>query len=164
MVMPSPKSSSSRAIPSEPELVSDLIGRMMNHVHRRSAGETLAILHKAGITMAQLVALHVLMHGGVHSVSAVARCLRLSAAATSHLVDRLVSSGLVARAENPQDRRQKCVSITALGRRLVMQVQTERTREMAGVVARLSPALRRQFGKVMLRVIDELSSLPQDAP
>ena len=153
---------SSAAAPSEPEVLGELIGRMMSHVHRRSAGETLAIMNKAGLTMAQLVALHVLMHVGTQSVTAVARCLRLSAGATSHLVDRLVGDGLVARAENPTDRRQKCVSITAAGRRLVMHVENERTREFAGVVARLSPGIRRQFGKIMLKVIGELSSLPQD--
>jgi DNA-binding MarR family transcriptional regulator len=148
--------------PSEPEVLGELIARMMSHVHRRSAGDTLAIMHKAGLTMAQLVALHALIHRGTQSVTAVARCLRLSAGATSHLVDRLVGDGLAARAENPTDRRQKCVSITAAGRRLVLQVQTERTRELAGVVARLTPGIRRQFGKIMLRVIGELSSLPQD--
>jgi len=145
-----------------PQVVGRMIGQMMSHIHRRSAGETLAIMNKAGLTMAQLVALHVLIHRGTLSVSAVAACLRLSAAATSHLIDRLVIDGLAERDENPSDRRQKRVSITTTGRRLVLQVESERTREMADVVARLSPDIRKQFGQVMLRVIEELSSLPED--
>lgn len=144
--------------------VGELIGEMMSHVHRRSAGDTLAMLNDAGLTMAQLVALHVLEHAGTLSVSAIAGCLRLSPATTSHLVDRLVGQDLVGRLEDPDDRRQKRVTITAAGRRLIDRVQRERTREMSEVVARLSPEVRGQFGQVLVRVIEELSSLPQDKP
>lgn len=144
--------------------VGELIGEMMSHVHRRSAGDTLAMLNDAGLTMAQLVALHVLEHGGTRTVSSIAACLRLSPAATSHLVDRLVGQELVGRVEDPSDRRQKRVTITAAGRRLIDKVQRERTREMSEVVARLSPAVRGQFSQVLVRVIEELSSLPQEKP
>ena len=154
----------SPAATAAPQVIGDLIGRMMTHIHRRSAGDTLAILHQAGISMAQLVALHVLIHRGTQTVTRVANCLRLSAAATSHLIDRLVFDGLAARDEDPADSRQKRVSITPAGQRLVLKVQSERTREMADVVARLSPEIRRQFGQIMLRVIEELSSLPEGAP
>lgn len=138
------------------ELVA-LIGEMMSQIHRRSAGDMLAILNETGLSMAQLVALHVLEHGGTCSVSAIAGFLRLSPAATSHLVDRLVVAGLVGRVEDPEDRRQKRVSITPAGRRLVDRVQRGRAREVAEVVARLSPDIRKQFGKVLGRVIEELT-------
>src|SRR5687768_4842132 len=85
--------------------LSALVGELMGHVHRRSAGDTLSILTEAGLTMAQLVALHFLQHGGPTSVSAIASTLRLSPAATSHLVDRLVKARLVERREDPDDRR-----------------------------------------------------------
>ncbi|MES1172404.1 MAG: MarR family transcriptional regulator [Bacteroidota bacterium] len=150
------------AVSPDPTQVGALIGEMMSHVHRRSAGDTLAMLNEAGLTMAQLVTLHVLEHGGTRTVSAIAACLRLSPAATSHLVDRLVGEGLVGRVEDPIDRRQKRVTITAAGRRLIDRVQHERTREMSEVVARLSPEVRGQFAQVLVRVIEELSSLPQD--
>ena len=147
-----------------PAKIGALIGEMMSQIHRRSAGETLAIMNRLGLTMAQLVTLHMLEHGGTRSVSAIATCLRLSPAATSHLVNRLVGLKLVKRVEDPSDRRQKRVSITPGGRRLVERVQRERTRELAGVVARLSATVRNQFHFVLSRVVDELSSLPQDMP
>ena len=149
---------------SEPLEVGGLIGEMMGHIHRRSAGETLAVMNEVGLTMAQLVALHMLGHMGTQSVSKIAACLRLSPAATSHLVDRLVGVGLVARVEDPGDRRQKQISITAAGRSLIDRVQRERAREMATVVAGLSPAVREQFARVLVQVIAELSSLPKDVP
>ena len=144
--------------------VGALVGEMMSHIHRRSAGETLAILNELGLTMAQLVTLHVLDHAGARSVSAIAACLRLSAAATSHLVDRLHALRLVERLEDPSDRRQKRVSITAAGRRLVERVQRARSREISEVVGRLSAAVQTQFCRVVARVLRELSLLPQDVP
>jgi hypothetical protein len=41
-------------------------------------------------------------------------------------------------------------------------VNTERTREVSAVLARLSAALRRQFADVLVRVIEELASLPEE--
>ena len=139
-----------------------LIGELMKHVNRRSAGETLAILNEASLTLPQLVTMHILDRGGVRTVSAIASALRLSPAATSHLVDRLVVAGFAGRIEDPDDRRQKRVTITAAGRRLVERVERERTREMTDAVAGLSPEVYRQFSKVLMRVIEELSSLPKD--
>jgi DNA-binding MarR family transcriptional regulator len=144
-----------------------LIGELMNYVNRRSAGETLAIMNEAGLTLPQLVTLHILHHSGVRTISAIASSLRLSPAATSHLIDRLVTGGFVGRIEDPQDRRQKRVTITAVGRRLVDRLQRERTREMTEAVAGLSPEVCRQFGRVLSRVIGELeqlSSTPKDVP
>ena len=134
----------------------------MGHVHRRSAGDTLAILTEAGLTMAQLVALHFLQHGGPCSVSAIAATLRLSPAATSHLVDRLVQARLVERREDQQDRRAKRVAITTAGVALTARVQAERTREFATVLGRLSAALRQRFASVLTLVNRELASLPEE--
>jgi DNA-binding MarR family transcriptional regulator len=139
-----------------------LIGDLMKHVYRRSAGETLAVLNDAGLTLPQLVCLNILDECGVRTVSAIASALRLSPAATSHLVDRLVSESLVVRIEDPVDRRQKRVTITAAGRRLVGRVERARTREMTEAVAGMSTEVVRQFSRVLVKVIAELSSLPKD--
>jgi len=144
-----------------------LIGELLRHVNRRSAGETLAIMNDSGLTLPQLVTLHILEQAGVRTISAIAAALRLSPAATSHLIDRLVTGGLVGRIEDPQDRRQKRVTITPAGRRLVDRVQRERTREMTEAVAGLSPEVCRDFGRVLSRVIGELEKLsctPKDVP
>jgi DNA-binding MarR family transcriptional regulator len=153
---------SSPASSGQPAQLSALVNTMLGHVHRRSAGDSLALMTEAGLTMPQLVTLHMLAHAGGRSVGNVAGCLRLSAAATSHLLDRLVQAKLVARTEDPEDRRQKRLAITEAGRRLVERVNTERTREVSVVLARLSPALRRQFADVLARVIEELASLPEE--
>ena len=136
--------------------VGDLVGDLMGLVHRRSAGGTLALMNSAGLTMAQMVSLYILDHAGPQSVTAIASFLNLSPAATSHLVDRLVTAGFVGRTEDQSDRRQKRVAITATGRALATRVHYERAREFESALALVSPELQRQFARVLGRVVDEL--------
>jgi len=138
------------------------VAQLMGHVHRRSAGDTLAMLNETGLTLSQLVSLHCLQFMGTHSISEIATTLRLSPAATSHLVDRLVKAGMVERKEDPEDRRAKMVAITAAGRAFASQVEESRTHEFARVLARLSPSLRRRLFSVLALVNRELASLPEE--
>jgi DNA-binding MarR family transcriptional regulator len=143
--------------------VGDLVGTLMGLVHRRSAGSTLALMNEAGLTMAQMVSLYVLDHLGAQSVTAIASFLNLSPAATSHLVDRLVTGGFVGRSEDQKDRRQKRIAITAGGRALAARVHEERAREFASALALVSPELQRQFAGVLHRVVEELRTAPESA-
>jgi DNA-binding MarR family transcriptional regulator len=147
----------SAALPSLAE-VGNLIGDLMGLVHRRSAGGTLSLMNEAGLTMAQMVTLYVLDHAGPQSVTAIASFLNLSPAATSHLVDRLVSAAFVGRTEDQADRRQKRVAITPAGRALAARVHQERAREFASALALVTPELQRQFARVLGRVVTELRS------
>jgi MarR family transcriptional regulator, organic hydroperoxide resistance regulator len=155
-----PQRTKAPPVSGRPAELSRLVSELLAHVHRRSAGDSLAIMSEAGLTMPQLVTLHMLAHAGARSVGTIAGCLRLSAPATSHLVDRLVKAKLVVRAEDPADRRQKSLAITAGGRALIERINSERSREVSVVLARLSAALRRQFAEVLARVIEELAGLP----
>jgi DNA-binding MarR family transcriptional regulator len=149
-----------KAVTGQPAELSALVNELMSHIHRRFAGDSLAIMADAGLTMPQLVTLHMLAHTGGRSVGAIAGCLHLSPPATSHLVDRLVRAKLIVRTEDPDDRRQKRLAITDAGRQLVENLNNERSREVSVVLARLTPALRRQFAEVLERVVEELDSLP----
>lgn len=160
MASPRPAPGSRRAPTGRPAELSALLVELMTHIHRRSAGDTLAIMHEGGLTMPQLVTLHLLDHAGGRPVGTIAECLRLSPAATSHLVERLVRGGLVERSEDPEDRRQRQVVITARGRTLVERVCRERARELSVVLGRLSAELRRELGAVLARAIDELEERP----
>jgi DNA-binding MarR family transcriptional regulator len=141
--------------------VGDLVGNLMGLVHRRSAGGTLALMNEAGLTMAQMVALYVLDHLGPQSVSAVASFLNLSPAATSHLVDRLVTAGFASRAEDQEDRRQKRIAITVEGHTLAARVHQERAREFESALGLLPADLQRQFATVLGRVVEALRQAPE---
>ena len=144
----------------QPADLAVLLEEMMSHIHRRSADDTLAVMNEAGLTMAQMVAMHLLMHLGPISVSSIAACLKLSPPATSHLVDRLVVAGLVGRSEDPIDRRHKRIVITDEGRELIESTHEERTREFTRVLSRLSSEVQSQFRHALARVVDELKVLP----
>lgn len=143
--------------------VGSLVGTLMGLVHRRSAGGTLALMSEAGLTMAQMVALYVLDFSGPQSVTAIASILNLSPAATSHLVDRLVTGGFVGRTEDQEDRRQKRIAITAAGRSLAARVHEERAREFASALALVPAQLQRQFATVLGRVVEALRAVPEVA-
>jgi MarR family transcriptional regulator, organic hydroperoxide resistance regulator len=144
----------------QPAKLASLIEEMMSHIHRRSADDTLAVMNEAGLTMAQMVALHLLTHLGPVSVSSIAACLKLSPPATSHLVDRMVVAGLVGRSEDPTDRRHKRIAITSTGRELIEGTNERRTREFTRVLASLSSDAQAQFGRALGRVVTELKGLP----
>ncbi len=141
--------------------VGDLVGDLMGLVHRRSAGGTLALMNQAGLTMAQMVALYVLDFKGAQSVSTIASFLNLSPAATSHLVDRLVTAGFVERTEDQEDRRQKRIAITSSGRNLAARVHQERAREFESALALVAPELQRQFANALGRVVEALRQAPE---
>src|SRR3954470_22055569 len=114
-----------------PADLANLIEEMMSHIHRRSADDTLAVMNEAGLTMAQMVALHLLTHLGPVSVSSIAACLKLSPPATSHLIDRMFVAGLVGRSEDPIDRRHKRIVITEKGRELIERTHERRSKEFS---------------------------------
>src|SRR5580765_3698124 len=144
----------------QPAKLANLIEETMSHIHRRSADDTLAVMNEVGLTMAQMVALHLLTHLGPVSVSSIAACLKLSPPATSHLVDRMVVAGLVGRTEDPVDRRHKRIEITSTGRDLIEGTNERRTREFTRVLSSLTGDAQAQFGRALERVVTELKGLP----
>jgi DNA-binding MarR family transcriptional regulator len=133
-----------------------LIQELMGLVHRRFAGDTMAIMVEAGVTLPQIVALHVLRFTGPQSIGGLVEHLKLSVSATSHLVDRLFDKGFVDRREDEADRRQKRVEITAAGIALLDDIARERTAEFSRALGSLDPELRAQLIAVFERAIQEL--------
>jgi len=131
---------------------------LMSLLHRDIAGETLAIMHESGLTMPQVVALHILRHAGASPISRLGELLHLSTSATSHLVDRLVERNLVERSEDPADRRQKRVVLAAEGSALLDRLNDSRTAEYTVALHRLDPALRQSLLALVEEMISQLRS------
>jgi DNA-binding MarR family transcriptional regulator len=123
-----------------------------------SVGEAkaLTLIHEAGLTMPQVIALSLLHHEGQQPITTLSQRLGLSLSATSAMVQRLVELGLVARAEDPNDRRQKQVTLTPEGLTFIDKVTAERTAAIAHGVGTLPPELRKQFLEVLARVVEHL--------
>lgn len=86
------------------------------------------------VTLAQYRALVVLASRGPRGLSALAEALAVTGSTATRMCDRLVRKNLVARREEPSDRRQVRISLTPTGRRLVAVVTSKRRAEIARVL------------------------------
>jgi DNA-binding MarR family transcriptional regulator len=108
----------------------------------RSMHDMWRFARKSGISMAQFGLLRRLYHQGDCEVHEVGHHFDVSPAAASQLVDKLVQAGLVARTENPDDRRARQVGLTAKGKAIVDRAADESYRWIDDLVAELSPENR----------------------
>lgn len=86
---------------------------------RRSFRDFKHFMDRNGLSASQLGTLMQLHRHQCFGISDIADHMRITAPAASQLVDRLVTQGLLARTEDPNDRRCKQVSMTERGIRLV---------------------------------------------
>jgi MarR family 2-MHQ and catechol resistance regulon transcriptional repressor len=91
-----------------------------------------------GLSMPQFSILMQLHHKGPCGMSEISERFDITNAAASQLVDKLVHSGYLERAEDPSDRRAKVLNLTANGQSLVEQGIQERHRWMDDLVKNLS--------------------------
>lgn len=160
--------SPTRPLPSPPDL-----GRLPTLMHlfhwevgRRSGGRGLQELHDLGLSMPQMITMHVLMHhcGDAErhdtgmGMQALSEVLHLSPSAVTTLVDRLVERSLVERWENPLDRRQKQVRLRREGVELIDRMTRSRAAEFAAALADIDPALQKELLDVLQRVVDTLGT------
>lgn len=141
------------------ELLAVRLQQLMAQLHRRFAGDFMGLMNGTGLTMPQLVALHVL-ESGSQSINGMADHLKLSVSATSHLVDRLFEKGFVDRREHPDDRRQKRVALTAEGTEFIGRLARLRTEEMTRVLAILDPATQEGMLRIFEAAIAEFGAEP----
>jgi len=91
-------------------------------------------LLQVNLTMQQLKVLLILSTGGSRSSQELTRVLGVGSATVTGLVDRLVAQGLVARREDPQDRRVRLVEPTERGRELIANLEEAGSVHMRGLL------------------------------
>jgi DNA-binding MarR family transcriptional regulator len=101
------------------------------------------------ITLPQLRVLVMVASRGPLNLAAVAEALNIHPSNATRACDRLVSSGLLDRREDPADRRHLVLEPTASGRDLVERVMDHRRAAIADVLSRMPAAPRRALVPVM---------------
>jgi DNA-binding MarR family transcriptional regulator len=96
------------------------------------------------VTPGQLRALVILGSQGAQRAGVLASMLGVHPSTFTRTVDRLAAGGWVSRSENPDSRREVLVELTPRGERAVAQVSRGRRRELAQVLAHLSPTDQRR--------------------
>jgi DNA-binding MarR family transcriptional regulator len=119
---------------------------------RRSMGAIVYVARQHGLSMSQVGALFQLSHRGMSSVSNIGGRLGVTSAAASQMLDRLVQQGLIARSEDPNDRRAKQVVLTERGGRFIDEAMKARQRWFQSVAEEMS-AKERQTVVAGLRIL-----------
>lgn len=150
----------SDAVPTVDELSGQImmwIGLSMRLSKSRPMTESLGMLNELGLTMPQLVALHVMAFEGSMTMTRLVERIGLSTSAVSHLLHRLVQMGLCERQDDPGDRRQKRVRLTAEGRDVVGKLMRSRMADTRSSIEPLSDDTRRRLAEVLNIMVNELS-------
>lgn len=104
------------------------------------------------LTMAELVVLRQLQRGSL-TVAEAAECIHLSPSAASRAIDRLVRDGLIRREENPDDRRQKRLTMSAAGRELLGDMDAVFAERQRQIVAVLDEEEQARFCALLARML-----------
>jgi DNA-binding MarR family transcriptional regulator len=109
-------------------------------------------LRDVSLTMSDNIILRQLRRRSM-TITEVATELSLTHSAASRTVDRLVRDGWVRRVENPADRRQKVLTLTAEGVALMQDIEGKLTAGIEFLAARLSPEEQEQFRRLIARMV-----------
>lgn len=104
------------------------IRQFLDTAFHRSMRERVHFAKATGLSMPQfgiLMQLHYCTQCGISDIS---QRFDITAAAASQLVEKLVQSGLIERAEDPNDRRVKQITLTSRGRAMIEKGMRERHR------------------------------------
>lgn len=107
---------------------------------------------EADLTLAELIVLHAVKHRAL-TIAQVADMLYITPSAASRATDRLVTSRLITRRENPADRRQKLLTLAPLGAGLLGEVEELRAERIKRVMSTLSESERGAFEASLKRVL-----------
>ena len=89
----------------------------------------------SGLHATDFAILEALLHKGPMPVNTIGKKLLLTSGSITTAVDRLVAKGLVARSEDPDDRRVRVVELTREGRRLIVPAFARHEKDLEHVVA-----------------------------
>ena len=135
-----------------------LFQRLIGVANRETAGQSTLFMYESGLTFPQIIVMYALTWQGPQPLSALAQTLRLSLAATSQLVDRLVEGEYVAREEQPEDRRVRIIRMRARGRRFMDRLNEIRRQELSQAFDRLPPGVRGRLTDALREAVEALGS------
>jgi DNA-binding MarR family transcriptional regulator len=113
----------------------------------------------SGLSASHVNTLMHLFHGKDCRVSDIGEHMGISNAAASQMIDRLVQMGLVARTENPEDRRVKQLTLTTQGHALVEKGVEARSHWMEELTEVLTEAQRTEICSALAQLIEAAHQL-----
>ena len=112
-----------------------------------------SLAEKHDLAIMQAVTLCTIESKAPMPMNSISEQLFCDASNVTGIVDRLVAHGLVARQENPQDRRLKLVALTDKGATLKEKILTELQTHEAGALVSLSSAQKSELQVIVSAVV-----------
>ena len=119
------------------QLIADIMGAQQR-LQELIAEDRADPLFSSHLTLSQLRILMLLARHGSVSGSELAGMVGVGAAALTGMIDRLVVQDLVARAEDPHDRRVRRIALTRGGKELIASIFNAGEAKMRTLLSRLS--------------------------
>jgi DNA-binding MarR family transcriptional regulator len=113
-----------------------------------------------GMTLLQLTALHVISAQAPVTLTDVAQALGTGPPATSAMVDRLIRTGLVSRASDPQDRRRVRLTITDHATTMIGEIDLSTARRLQATLNHMGPQGRRYLIAVLRDTVRRSAGQP----
>ena len=114
-------------------------------------------LYKGRITLPQLLVLDFLSKQGDSKMTDIARFMRVTTAAMTGIVDRLVRDAYAVRVYNPEDRRIIKIKLTPQGNTLVRKINQHRRQMVINIFGKLSEPDRREYLRILIQIKDKLT-------
>jgi len=130
---------------------------------RRSMRGFILYAKTNGLSMSQIGALFHLRKEGACGVSAIGDNLGVTNAAASQMLDRLVRQALIARSEDPHDRRSKHIVLTEKGQRVLHESLQARQGWMDDLAQCLTPQEQDQVLAALNLLIEKADQLESAA-
>ncbi len=137
------------------------IRRFMDVAMHRSMRERSQLAKATGVSMPQFGVLIQLRYRGNCGISDIGERFDISTPAASQLVDKLVQSGLVERAEDPDDRRAKQLTLTSRGKAVIEKGMNERYQWVDQLVLGLGPKERDKVAEALALLTEAAQKLEQ---
>ncbi|MGE5071928.1 MAG: MarR family winged helix-turn-helix transcriptional regulator [Anaerolineae bacterium] len=118
---------------------------------------------KHGLSVSQMAALLLIHRRGTSSVSDIGDDLEITNPAASQLLERLVQQGLIARSEDPNDRRLKQISISRHGEAILREGLHARQRWLESLAECMSADEQEQVAAALNILIEKVHRVEHEA-
>ena len=132
--------------------LNEVIPDIARELARRQQNE----LFKGKITLPQLFVLEYLLRNGEAKMTDLARCIHVTTAAMTGIVDRLVRDGYLLRVAFPKDRRIVRIKVTSRGASLVSKLHQQRREMLIKTFSTISESDRSDYLRVLVQIRDNL--------
>ena len=133
--------------------VTEIMGAVIREFTRQQTNE----LHKGKINVPQFLILSHLLQKNESNMKELTCLINLTGAATTGIVDRLVSAHYVTRCFDSHDRRVIKVRLTARGKALVLKVYEERKKVIVHLFRNISGQDRAEYLRILTQIKDALN-------